>query len=719
MVKEQSFTITLCDNIVKVSIYSLAFLLPIFFAPWSSDALDFNKQALLTLLSFLGLFAWMLKTLVSGKFSLNVNKIHIVVGALFLVYLVSTVFSVMRYGSVWGWPQPTSESLLSIIGIFIVYFLVSNNFSKKEIQQLLILLVISGSLAVLYGLFQIFGWYVIPFSFAKNIAFNTVGQVGSLILFAVLLLPLSIVFLVTSKKYLRLLFVVNIALTFILLLLVGYTFIWWVVLVDSALIVILGIIKRNLFDGRWMFLPMLFLVLSLFFIVLNPQIKWIPQTPGEIYLSVKSNIAIDSKTLKDSPIFGSGPGTFSYNFAKYKDQIFNQGPLWNINFTTGSSKMLTTVATTGILGFAALLVLMASALFYGVKYFIVSQSQDKEENLLILGIVTALTAESLAYFLYNANLTLDFVYFTFLAMLVALIFNNEKTYTLKPSSLLTLITTFAFTLIFIFGLGFLLLEGQRYAAEARYVRAIKLLQKSQGETGLKALEQAANANPAVDLYFRQLAQVYFANMGAELQNNKDSEDEKSKKIQILVSNALNASKIAVDLSPNNIANWSARGNVYQNLIGLVENADTEAVTSYNKAMELDPINPYYFLQRGAVYYQKKDYKKAETDFEQALTLRFNYPDALYFLGLTLDSQNQKDKAVDTFSKLLPLLPPDQAQNIQKILDNLKAGKQALEGLGPQQPPTADQPPTNPSDSGALPALPAKDNKTNKTTETKK
>ena len=215
------------------------------------------------------------------------------------------------------------------------------------------------------------------------------------------------------------------------------------------------------------------------------------------------------------------------------------------------------------------------------------------------------------------------------------------------------------------------------------------------DSGLKSLEQATSINPSLDLYFRQLAQVYLVNMQVELKNEKDSQDERSRKAQILIANALNASKISTDISPKNVSNWSVRASVYQNLIGLFSDADTWAITSYSKALELDPINPYLFLQRGIVYYQKKDYKNAKTDLEQATTLKSDYPDALYFLGLTYGELNQKDKAIDAFSKILKIISSDQKdqiQNIQKILDNLKVGKPTLEGLGGQQSPSPTQPP---------------------------
>ncbi len=201
MAEKKSLTVDILNKITKYGIYVLVFLMPIFFLPWTSDALDFNKQALLVIVSFVALFAWMINTLLSGSFSLKLNKVHVVGGVLFLACLISTIFSVSQYGSFWGWPQVTSESLLSVLSLLVVYFLVSNTFSEKEIYSSFVLLGISSLIVELHSILQFFNVYIFPFSFARNNSFNTVGSVGGLGLFLVSLLPLSVFLVMHFKKW--------------------------------------------------------------------------------------------------------------------------------------------------------------------------------------------------------------------------------------------------------------------------------------------------------------------------------------------------------------------------------------------------------------------------------------------------------------------------------------------------------------------------------------
>ncbi len=707
MIKKTSLTIRICDWVTKYSIYALVFLLPILFLPWTSEVLDFNKQTLLIGLVFISLFSWMLKVLVSGKFEANVNKVHIFVGVFFLAYLLSTIFSVDKYGSFWGWPRVTSDGLLSIISLVILYFIVSNVFSKTEIVKSIFIFSVSALIAEIYGVLQLFGLFIIPLDFAKSAGFNTIGGAGGLGMFAAVLLPLMIVLLIGAnpvrgqgdsgkvqvkqtsngaKKWSRLLFAAEIFFSALILILVNYPIVWWTVVLGSALIMIFGVFKRDLFDGRWMALPMFFLAVSLFFVILNPQINWLPQKINEISLSQQANFQIDFQTLKEKPIFGSGPGTFSYNFLRFKNTDFSKTVLWEVAFNSGNSKILTNLATTGVLGVLALLALMVAVIFYAGKFLLVKKSdsgQDAFYFILGLGLFASLIAQIFSYFLHNSNLSLDFIFFFIIAVLAGLI-HGRKEYELRPSSLLTLFVTFVFTLVFIFGLGLLILGGQRYAAEVSYYSGLNALQSGKIDEGVKKIETAASMNSGSDLYFRQLSQVYLLKIQNILADEKMSQDDKTKNIQALVANSVNAGKIATDINPKNSGNWLVRGYIYQSLSGLITDWQTWAITSYNEALKLDPNNPYSLTQLGIVYYQNKDYQNAKTNLDKALNLKPDYSNALYFFGLVYDSLGQKDKAIEQFSKLAEL-NPDSKKDIQKIIDNLNAGKGALDGLVGQTP----------------------------------
>ncbi len=67
----------------------------------------------------------------------------------------------------------------------------------------------------------------------------------------------------------------------------------------------------------------------------------------------------------------------------------------------------------------------------------------------------------------------------------------------------------------------------------------------------------------------------------------------------------------------------------------------------------------------------------------------NYSNARYFLGLIYDKEGKENKAIEQFGKIEELNPDN--EEVKKILANLKAGKPALEGITPAQPPIEEKP----------------------------
>lgn len=675
MAKDSSLSLKICDWIIKYSIYLVVFLIPLFFLPWTSNFLDFNKQAVLVLLTVIALVSWIVKTLISGKFEFNKNKVNISIGIFFLTYVLSTIFSIYKYGSFWGWPQITSESLLSLIAVISLYFIVSNNFSRKEIFTSIIFLTISALMAEIIGLLQLFEIYF---------SFNTIGSVGSMGFFAAMLIPMSMFMIMTSKKWWKFLFALQLLVSLILFSFINYSIIWWAVMIASAMVMIFSTIKRDSINTRWMALPMFFLAVSVFFLLLGGQISWLQQKTNEVFLSQKTSLNIAFQAIKENPLVGSGPGTFSYNFSRFKNASLSQSSFWSITFSEASSEVLNKLTTTGILGGLAFLSLIIFVIFTTIKTLI--KNKEMGDDLLLLGLSLGILTQCFVYFIYCSNVVLEMVFYFFLAGIVVIISEEKKKYELKSSSLATLGITFSFTLILIFGLGILILNGQRYVAELNYYQALVQLNEKNIDQGIVNLEKAASLNSLSDLYFRQLSQVYLSQLLNKAQNIKTSPTkEESELIQTLVANSVNAAKFATDINPKAAINWSVRGYIYQNLFGILDDATTWALTSYDEALKLDPNNPYFYFQKGNVNYllaeksaqvnrgKKIEYLNNAKDLlEKAVSLNPNYSNALYSLGIVYDALGENAKATEIFTKVQQLNPDN--EEIAKILSSLKAGR---------------------------------------------
>ena len=643
--KIHSIVLKICDWVTRYAIYAAVFLTPLLFLPWTSDVLDFNKQTVLIGLGFVALLAWMIKVLVSGKIEFNKSPIHIVVGVFIFIYSLATIFSTYKAGSFWGWPQVTAESLLSLLAVALLYFLVSNVLSKRNIFTAIIVLSFSVILTELVGVSQLFGWFSLPI-LSNNGLMNTIGSVTGLGFFAAILLPLFIILLIVSKKWQRLLFGFGIITSGLILLLVNYSPVWWVAIFGSALILLFGLLKRNLFDSRWMILPTFFLAIALVFSLSGSQVPFRVQKSAEYFLTQSANLKIDIQALKERPILGSGPGTFAYDFSKFKGIDFNTGNLSGIGFTGGASKILNDLATTGVLGFLAFLALMICPISYGIKYLIV-EKENKEHWHLAFGLLAGFVALSFMYFLFNSSIVLDFVFFFLISGFIGLTVVEKKEYNLKQSSLLALIIAFVFTLVFIFGAWLVILDGQRYLAEVNYANGVTSFKAGQNDAGTKSMETAVGQNISSDLYLRQLSLIYLAKLQNEMRavTGTPNTDQLSQ-VQTLFRDSFNASQMAINLNPNNYNNWATHGYVCQSMIGVIGNTGDCAKASYEQALKLNPNNPYLLTSLGLVY----------------------------------DVQGQKDKAITVFNLVKQLNPDD--KTIQPILDNLNAGRSALQSATP-------------------------------------
>jgi len=474
------------------------------------------------------------------------------------------------------------------------------------------------------------------------------------------------------------------------------------------MIIVIGITKRDFFDGRWMALPMFFLAISIFFILLSPQIPGITQKTNEVFLSQGASFDIAKQALTKNPILGSGLGTFSHDFSKFKEPSFSSTSIWGVVFPQATSKILTDLATTGILGVLGIFSVIGFSIFYGIKYLFglkSSKGESKEEKeeikslwIVSLGLFAAIIAEVFMFFFYNANFVLIFTFFFIVGCLINIVSKERKQYELKSSSKITLITAFAFALIFTFGLGIWALGGQRYIAEIYYHNGLGILQAGDIDGGMGSIEQAARLNPNSDLYFRQLSLLYLSKLSNGLKDVSGSiSDDQKNEFQTLIANSVNASKIAAEINPDNAANLINRGFIFQNLLGLVPEAQTWALQEYDAALKIDPNNPYIWMQKGNIDFilaqqadqnQKSDFlTEAQNNLEKAIELNSNYYEAMYSLGLVYDGQGQKNKAIEIFNVLRKITPDD--EGIAQILKNLNSGLPAFLQAAP---PSSQTPP---------------------------
>ena len=739
----------------KICLYLTVFLIPLFFLPWTANVLDFPKQVLLLLLVFLSLIFWLISCLIEGKIRLNFNWFNWIVLLFLAVLGISTYFSFYPYGSFWGLPLDVNQGFVTGLGLVLFYFLVVNVFKKKEIFNLLFVFIVSGFLAGLFGILQIFRQFVFPFDFSRMVSFNTIGSVNSLAIFAGSLLPLLSVLIFMAKGIKRILLVFFGISLLVLLFVVNFWVAWIVLFAGAAILFVVGITKREIFKINWLSLPIFLLALGVIFGFLKISLPGLPSTPLEVSPSHQATWEIAVQTLKDSPLVslvGSGPGTFVYNYSRFKSEVLNQTNFWATRFNTGASEILDKLATLGILGLVSFLAILVGIVLVAIK------SLKGEEKTLGLGIFAGWLGVVVAFFFYPANLSLNFLFWTFTASLVAISNEHKKSWDFENYPKVAVLTSFVFIFLLIIGILLSFWSIQRYLAEVDYLKGLKAIQTGDNQLAINYISRAiSKTNGKQDNYWRDLAQVYIFRINEEFQKGTPPESL-TQTLTPLFTSAVNSAKTATDLSPKSVANWAVRGFVYRSLIGLVGGSEEWATISYKEATNLEPTNPYLWtelgrvylerdeiekakenlnkaislkpdyapahfqmarvfvkegktkeaidrleatkwiapfdsglaFQLGLLYYQDKQFEKARGEFERAVILNPNYSNARYYLGLIYDTEGKKEEAIEQFEKIAELNPDNSL--VKKILENLKNNKPALEGITPSQPPIEELPP---------------------------
>jgi tetratricopeptide (TPR) repeat protein len=698
------------NKIPKLAVYVLLFLIPLFTLPFTSNVLDFQKQFLLFAAASLGFFFWVWTALSEKKLEVNRNPLHCFVAVFGAVILASSIFSLYSYGSLWGTPLPVSESFITIFSFILLYLLIVNNFKKQESYGLIAITAVSTAIAAVYAIIQSFGFYLLPFlDYTKSQSFNTIGTTNSLVLFAAIVLA-AVFPLVLSQKnpYRRLMAVCGgimfLAMVFFNSAITVYfpskitgasyelSIIPWIILGAGALATFIFSFSNSRFadkNPRVKNVSFVLLFISLLFVVFNVFAKDMvagtyqaasiqktnPVMEAALRQQTGADIAINVLKQSSQAFFlGSGPGTFVYDYARFKPQAVSQDSIgWNLTFFAGSSEAINRIATTGLLGIIAFLLIIGVWTAEGFRYL----TGEEDEPLLSLAVFSGWIAIVVAVFYYPFNLSLSLLLWLFMGLVILM--DGKKLAVMPLKSVrLSYAVSLVFVAVTILELGLLVWTAKRYYAETQYLAAAKALQNNDLVGAIGNLESAANSTERLqDNYLTGLSQIYLARGQEELK-------KEGAKPEVAFQAAAPYFKTAVEVAmmstqaanPNNSANWAVRAYVYREIMGISEGFDTWALDMYQEALKREPSNPSLWIEVGQVYAKKNEIDKAKESFDKAIILRPQYIEPHYYLALIADQRGDKESAIKELETVISLLPADDKtsfENVYKAIETLKEG----------------------------------------------
>lgn len=672
--------------VTRWSTYLLFFLVPIFFLPWTTSILEANKQMLLVVLTVVGLLAWLGQMVMSKQLSFKSGWLNLVPGLFFVVVLISSFTSLAGYQTWVGQASQEYTSFLSTTMFLVIFYMLMNGASDTLIQRnVLFALLASSTLAGVLALLGMFNLFHLPFTFAQSTGFNTIGTINGLASFLSFMMFVGLALWLVSQQgrdriiplggvgmAMRVMIVAVTAINLLTLIAIDF-WVFWVINIIGVLLLggFVFIQSQEFPNPRRFALPLVVLFVSILLLFLPTPLKLnLPIVVSPSYATswqiAKTTLGVNTKQL----MFGSGPGTYLYDFLAYKPATVNASQFWSLRFDRAKSDLMTTITHLGVVGALLWLVLMIWVATKAVGRLVFER--DHEEWKMTYVLFVGWSVLFLTHLLYSSNFTISFLLWGFTGLLASQVMLKSWESDFSRSPKLGLATSFGFVVVAVGVVASLFVTGSRYAAEVAFAKAVTIDQSEDGsiENVIGELSRAVRFNGLSDQYYRNLSSAYLiqarekiaATGGAELTG------EQTQEIASIVSQAISSAARASEIEPNNVSNWVMRGSVYRDVMSFASGAEDLAASMFLNAIQLEPVNPVHRSNLGRVYLTVADRAKAlkasedpetakqaadqevsllataEQAFMSAIQLKNDYLPAHYYLAAVYERQGKLDQA---------------------------------------------------------------------------
>lgn len=667
-------------GITRNSLYVLIFLIPLFFLPFTSEFLEFNKQYLVYALVSIGFLAWFIRGFIERKFTVTRTALDIPLLMLWLAVLAASIFSKDRTLSFFGSYERLTMGFIPMTFYVLFFYLLVNYLREgKYLKRFFVCFGLGGALSAVYFWLKIFGLTIAGILPAWNLSAGTNGRFGIILLIPMLI---GFIFLMQSKLSRKetILWSVISAFCFVTALALGYkmVFIAGAIGAAIALIFILANLQGVRISASSVLL-VVFLLFLVFTIFGNFGFLTVSSLPAEVSLAQGASWHIAGGTLKEGlgrALLGSGPATYVYDFSAHRPENFNNNIFWSLRFATPYSEGSGLVATIGVLG-SVIVLLLVLALLRFFKSIRVNSRTSVYSGILFRGSIAMGITLFILLLLTPFGTVLWIYLFALLAVAVVSesLLQGSKAKTLEiefegtpQSSLATSFGSIIIVVVFVV-LGIYL--GRFYVGEVYFQKGLKDMGPEKIDQRITYITQARTFNPQRVRYLLALTELQFQQ--ALIESQKEAPDQVL--ISRLISSAVGNVRYATNLAPNSTAAWETLGGMYINVIGIAPDARSWAIDSYNRAIELEPTNPMFYVLRGNLYQGDNKMDEARKDYERALELKPDYVQAYAALAVFFEVDGDLGKAIENQFNAVRFARGDLnvAYNLARLYFNRKEG----------------------------------------------
>ena len=409
---------------------------------------------------------------------------------------------------------------------------------------------------------------------------------------------------------------------------------------------------------RSLILPLAALAVSLFFLIGGTLGNSLANTLNVNILSVRpswqSTISIAQKTYVTAPVFGSGPGTFGAQWLTYRDASLNSTVFWNIDFSSGIGFIPTSAVTTGILGVAAWLAVLALFIVFGLRMLVWRTPKDAcIRYVAILSFVATLYLFIIAIFGLPNSVVLALAFVSLGLFVSTTRFaegGRQWGIIFSRSPRLGFIVVFALTILLLASVVAAYTLLGHYIASSSIASARSAFSAGNLDAADRAAQKSISFAPDAAAY-RIQSGVARARLGQIIASSTMPTSAAQQAFQTALSSGINAALTATRLAPSDYQNWLALGNLYAQAVPLgITGAYDSARTAYEKAHAMNPTNPQILYILAQLNIANKSNNAAKDNLKAAIALKQDYTAAIFLLSqLEVQDGNVKDALASALS----------------------------------------------------------------------
>ena len=675
------------EKIIEYTFYLLFLLVPLIWLPVNSELFEFNKMILVYLAASVILTAWLFKSAAGKTFVIKRTPLDIPIALFLLANILSSLFSMDRHTSIFGYYSRFNGGLLSTFAYIILYYALVTFFDKEKLFRLLRILLLSSIFVTAYAILQ----HPTPLfrnpdgSFrgidagywqqdAEARVFSTFGHANWLAAFLAMLTPIAFLFLVFSKTLVE-----RVGLS---LLLIGYFFAFTftysrggtVGFITMLAVLIAGMIFvfRNklaslvkikyprripsyLYPTKIGFFLILVLagwLVALYFFgnaftTRKVNIQAVTaKTPTAAEPVLTSNIGTETGKLrlivwggtweifKHYPIFGSGLETFTFSYYKFRPVEQNLTGDWDVLYNKAHNEFLNYLATTGTFGFFTYLVLIITFVFLVLAYL--NRKPVTWKHIFAVSAVSSYAGYH-AQNVFGFSVVMIALLFFLLPGFFFIVTNGlreakiplnfpRKSYFSPAAKVITLV------------LGLFLIFGTLASWLADYYY-------NQGISSENSLASYQTLKLAA--FLRPDEPLYKANLGLATIRLAGGTGEAERKTR--VSEGFGYLNQSTTVSPENITIWHTRLAAIYQLATSDKQYLPQAVETAEKLADLAPTEPEIGYNLAVVYSWASQLEKAQKQLEKVVELKFNYQEAWELL-INIDRQLKDNQSLTKHTK---------------------------------------------------------------------